>query len=887
MDSQNNFVRNGALAPKQIVDGQHEANSAEGQTSLSGETDATDSSSRDRGMSPESEQSAGSKVRSLSARSQDPLPEIPALDTAEETKQEERKEADSSDKENGGDDDDDDPYSYARFPKGGDKMEGSESEEEGKGGENPQAANSKPPYGKVTRHPSHGESERSLPETESYAEVREVFRGPLSVKARMRSATDPLEPTTVPADVRSMRAYTESAAHLPLPDIPNMPAEGESTVYDSIPEDVNSKVKPKPNKQRKERLYESVDDMGGPEDTYETVPDDIKPHTSPTTPIVLVPVPLPPRSPSISKTNVAPCPQVPASPIPNKKGKEKELKEKEMKEKKVEKRELTKTVSEADSKKRSFSFFGARKKTSSVSAGVGKTRRERDQQEPLPDVPSPISPLHLSPPPPPNIPAPLPPDVDEDRYDQPQLDVGRTKSESPVKKVSFEHAKVKSQSLPSSMRSAGANVFNPRANLPLPELPEDSSGSGTVTVVRKRKESFDEDYDIVLLNSGNENEDDEPGYDTVNREEILGGLAENPEGIDPGYDRVGKNANEEEEVLQEQDEDEDAAAVGPTDMRYAKVTKPSSPVEDKGVPPDHDEEGYAVVPEEIKLRKRAMSASKGIQRKLLNPVDTEPGYDSVKQSDTDPSDQQLDEPGYKSVKTSEEEEQPPSERGTSPASPQAMSPDVDDQYATVDIAAKRASQRHRKENYHVEIDVKESASSPDPPPLPPIVDLGDMEDEFQEPPIPAQSEGVHQLVETEHGYSRILKPTDHPYSQLDVLSDPLDVLSDPPYARVLKQRKDIDHVDDDAVGYDTVGDRASNELAKNEALGYDTVGDQLPEVEADCARLTTKSKIEQDMPTLEPADRAPVHEEMDLPPQNIYDSLMPVHGQENGVEEKC
>ena len=873
MESQNNFVRNGALASKQNAEKQHEAAPAEGQTSPSGETDVTDSSSHDRGISPESDQNEGSRVRSLSARSQDPLPEIPALDTAEGNKQEERKEAESSDKENDGDDDD--PYSYARFREGGEQMEGSESEEEEKSEESSQTVSSKPPYGKVVKHPNQGESKLSLPETESYAEVREVFRGPLAIKGRMRSATDPLEPPTIPTEVRNMRAYTESAAHMPLPDIPNMQVEGEGIVYDSIPEDVNtggnSEVKTKPIRIRKERLYESVDDMGGPEDTYETVPDDIKPHTSPTTPIFpQVPIPLPPRSPSIPKPNVPPSPQVPVSPIPNKKSKEK-----------VEKRELTKTVSEADSKKRSFSFFGARKKAQSVSAGIGKTRRERDQQEPLPDVPSPISPLHLSPPPPPNIPAPLPPDMDEEdkdrMYDQPQPNVGRPSSEmSPVKRVSFEQSKVKSQSLPSSMRSAGASVFNPRANLPLPELPEDSSGSGTVTVVRKRKESIDKDYDVVLLNE-NEDDDDEPGYDTVNREEILGSLAENPEGADPGYDKVGKNVGEEEEV-QEQDEDKDTAAIGegePTDMRYAKVTKPSSPVEEVGVTPDHDEEGYAVVPEEIKLRKRAMSASK----KLLDPVDTEPGYESVKQPETEPSDQQLDEPGYKSVKVSEEEGQLPSERGTSPTSPASphVTSDIDEQYATIDIAAKRASQRHRKEHYHVEMDIKESASPPDPPPVPPVVDLGDMEDEFQEPPIPAQSEGVHELLETDHGYSRIKKPTDPPYSQVDVLSDP-------PYARVMKLRKDVDHDYDDAVGYDTVGDRAPDQLAKDEALGYDTVGDQLPEVESDSARSTTKSKIEQDMPTLEPADPTLAQEGIALPPQNIYDSLIPVHGQENGVE---
>ena len=115
-----------------------------------------------------------------------------------------------------------------------------------------------------------------------------------------------------------------------------------------------------------------------------------------------------------------------------------------------------------------------------------------------------------------------------------------------------------------------------------------------------------------------------------------------------------------------------------------------------------------------------------------------------------------------------------------------MTSDVDEQYATIDIAAKRASQRHRKEHYHVEMDIKESASPSDPPPVPPVVDLGDMEDEFQEPPIPAQSEGVHELLETDHGYSRTKKPTDPPYSQVDVLSDP-------PYARVMKLRKDVDH----------------------------------------------------------------------------------------------
>ena len=873
MESENTLVKNGAPASEQNKDGHSETAPAEGRTSPSGDTD---SPPRAREASPMPEVNVESRVRSLSSRSQDPLPEIPTLETAGDSEHEETKEAESPDQQNDGDN----PYSYAVHGEG-DRMQGSDSEEEGEGKEPAEASSNLPPYGKVMQPPSQRRSQPSAPETESYAEVREVIMAPLAGKTRLRSATDPIDPSSTVAAVRDTRSHTESATLLPLPAVPNVDLESESMMYDKIPEDVkadrDSQLKTNAVRQRKERLYESVDDIQTPEDTYESVPDDIKPLNSSATPkLSAVPLPLPTRSPNLTMS--PPSPRVPASPIPKKKEKEPKAKREEEEKKKNEKRELTKTVSDSESKRRTFSLFsGGRKKAKSVSAGVGKTRKERDQLEPLPDVPvfSPTSPHHLSPPPPPTIPAPLPPIVDEDGkdvvYDQPQLDILNSDTNlSPTKIINVQDSKSKSSSLPSSARLAGASIFNPRA---LPDLPEDS-GSGTVAV----HDDVEDDYDVVTHENGDENEDDEPGYETVNREEILNSIAENPEGIDPGYDKVHKRGSKDEGEVQEQEEDEDVAAADeatPTDMRYAKVTKPSSPVEELGVPPDHDEQGYAVVPEEIKMRKRAMSSSKGIQEQVSSPVETQ---ESINQPETEPTDRQLDKPV---VKKPEDERQSPSEEGTLPTTPAApkQKSDVDEQYATVDIVAKRESRRKKKEGqYHVQIAIRESLASATPPPVPPIADLGDMEKEFHEPPIPAQSEGVHELMNTEPGNIPI--PGEHAYAEVDIWPDVPDV----PYAKVRKPQKDTDNaVVDDDLGYDTVGGKLldDSEVLKDKALGYDTVGDQLAEDESTSARLPTKSTIEQEMPTLELAD--PTQPETS---QNVYDSLSPMNEHENGVEEQ-
>ena len=880
MESQNTLVKNGGPASEQNKDGHSETAPAKGRTSPSSNTD---SPPRAREASPVLEDPVENRVRSLSSRSQDPLPEIPTLETAGDGDHEETKEVESPEQQNDGDN----PYSYAVHGEG-DRMQGSDSEEEGEAKEKPQAvaeaSSNLPPYGKVTQPPSQRRSQPSSPETESYAEVREIIMAPLAGKARMRSATDPLNPSSTVAAVRDTRPHTESATFLPLPAVPNIDLESESMMYDKIPDDVkanrDTQLKTNPVRQRKERLYESVDDIQAPEDTYESVPDDIKPLNSPAIPKPsIVPVPLPTRSQNLTMS--PPSPRVPSSPIPNKKEKEKELKAKreEEEKKRIEKRELTKTVSDSESKKRTFSIFsGGRKKAKSVSAGVGKTRKERDQLEPLPDLPvfSPTSPHHLSPPPPPTIPAPLPPIVDEDGkdavYDQPQLDIQKSDSNLSPTKINIEESKLKSQSLPLSARLGGASVFNPRA---LPDLPEDS-GSGIVVVP-----DIEDDYDVVLHENGGENGDDEPGYETVNREEILSSIAKNPEGIDPGYDKVRKRGSKDEGEVQEEEEDEVVAAVDEvtrTDMRYAKVTKPSSPVEELGVPPDHDEQGYAVIPEEVKMKKRAMSSSKGIQEQASSPVETEPGRESVNQPETEPSGQQLDKPGCELVEKPEDKGQSPSDEGmlpTKPAPPQQKS-DVDEQYATVDIVAKRESRKKKKDHqYHVEIAIRDSLSSTTPPPVPPISDLGDMETEFREPPIPAQSEGVHELVNTKR--SNVAMPGEHAYAEVDVFPDVPDV----PYAEVKKPQKDTNHaVVDDDLGYDTVGGQllGDSEVLKDKALGYDTVGDQLAENKS---RLPTKSTIEQEMPTLELAEPTQVDTS-----QNVYDSLLAVDEDENGMEEQ-
>ena len=758
------------------------------------------------------------KSLTLSARSYDPLPEVP--DEEENKEDDEVAEA---------------AYDYARFPEQNvDRMPGSDSEgEEDKEDESdkqqPEAAATSGvlSYGKVSRHSNSGRKKDT--ENEEYTEVRETFHN----TTRTRALTEPIDPASIGVDIlRDKRAFTESATHLPLPAIPRSQRMAEQ----------NSKPK------IRERLYESVDEMEGNEDMYESVPDDFKKPESPN-PFTPNPTSSPAKFPLTSSVS-APFP--PSSPIPSRNldvetGKS------------VEKKAIEKTHSTGDGEKRRFSFFN-RKKTASVSAVKQKKDRELIHHTSSPVTTSTSSPPHISPPPLPNIPAPAPPfnenDEEDTTYDTPQLDLvkGRRISDSEVtsdtspSKMSIQEAKAKSSSLPMSMRTSGANAFMPRPKIPLPDLPE-TSGGATATVVHRRvfEDPVDgeqtDPYDMVQILP--EPINDDPSYDTVRPEEILEyRQPDNENDADPGYDRVGKlNQGDEQQQPNEGEGGVTTELAG--NMKYAKVTRPASPDDGAkpGVPPEHDEEGYAVVPQEIKMRKRAMSASKGVQQKI--------------QGDHPAAKKDAEQPVKKGGQRKE--------RSTSPEVATIMA-EPNEQYAVVDIIAKRKKKQKEKESPFVEIDIiRQSAASPNPPPLPPVGDLGDLT-EFDRPPVPLQSEGVHELVDSKHlllpvaggvndpPYAKVMSKTDHPYTELDLAPN-----KDSGPAKLVK-RTDTDDGEYDTVG-DVAGKRSSEEDSnlRDKALGYDTVSD------GETVRKGKESSIVREMPKLDTAK----------PQQPMYDVLDP------------
>lgn len=871
------------------------------------------------------------RERSHSGWEQLPLPDVPKLEPAEDQPPEKKNTEPQKAKEGS---DDEAGYAYAIVAKE-DKMEGSDSEGEDR--EKPERMsevrqNIPLRYGKVTRCPDSTPAvPEAEPEGDSYTEVRQF--PPAILKGRLRSRTEPVDPADVVVN-REKRAFTtHSAAHLPLPSIPG--AEMDSQMYDIIPESIKTtsvakvdpvRSKPALLKKKRERLYETVDDIGDrePDDTYDSIPDEIRhievPISPKTPPVVTVVVP----SPSIQHTGIpiiVPQPPLPPeSPIPRKEGKKEEDT--------VKKKKLSKMTSETDHRKKK-SLFG-RKKAHSIS--VPKTKKEKDQQKPLPDIPIPAAathtppthvspPAHLPPPPmhfsPPGIPPPLPPEDDEDEddatYDRPQLDYPRSASESdgsPAKRISVEESKMKSQSLPMAMRSAGHTVFHPRPHLPLPDLPEDS-GSGAVAVgVVLRTNEVDPRYPGYNVVVRDTDEEVEVPYETVNRDEVFAALerkqdADEPpydhvkkllDGDEPPYDSVKKPATEEERPYDsvkksstgEEEEppyDSVKGKEGPEgavrDAGYGKVTS-SATSDPHGEIPEHDELGYAVIPAEAKKRKHD---GWGITPEDLEADDDERDHNADRRFETEPeppgddSTPRPKDPGYEPVKKLEE--------ATTAATV------VEDTYAQVDMVAKRLSQRRRKqqqlkEQNPVEASIDEGVQLP--PPVPPAADLGVDLSEFEEPPVPAQSENM--LIMVEKG--------DPPYSK--VLKVPKNgVASDPPYAKVIKERPPSDDVvrpyasfnviedaddstaagydvvskqaalrveaqsQDSALGYDTVGVVSKNPNSldpqdlKDAALGYDSIGDQLSTENATVSTSTVTIKA----PTLVPAE----------PPQHMYDSL--------------
>ena len=788
------------------------------------------------------------KPRRGSGRGSDPLPGLPTLETAdnmhastsakakegeregEEGKEKEEEEdgryasVEKKDKENRAYDyvenveeeqsEDKAGYAYARVRGAAGMAEvraRSESERKGEG-------SPLPPYGKVTRHLVPASSVHGR-----YSEVRSTS-SPALPPGRLRSHTDPIEPAEGRGlGVRDERALTESAAHLPLPQIPKL--EVNDDMYDSIPDEMKAKPVAAPIS-----LYESVDVVREvvkeDEDMYESVPEDIRqatsssassPPLSPSSPASLPPAPLPPRSPSQLHGNLVESPVPPSSPK-SPLAKRTETKDVGKKEDEVKKRHkgffkekkddegkqhkaLAKTVSDSSTEHRgrSLSSIFHRKKPGTVigSSSVSKLKKEKDPHEPLPTVPTgAASPSQLSSPHlhPPHIPVPLPPDDEDDvgssPYDMPDVLNPRAAT---ILKANAAEGRGKSASLPASMRSAGSLVYNPKAHhgplpdVPLPDVPEESAG-GVVSRLR-RKESLDPNYDTVVL----EQVHDDPNYDSVEYN------MEEREVVESRGPKLQPAKPEDGERRQERKED--------TPTRYAKVIKhsasatvgvPASQQPDEGAySPEHDEMGYAMIPAHLKMRKRTKSEAMRTrqqewQKNRPKSADTAEKNDSLVPSTAEqPTGPDLmqnpDEPQYEAV--SDELKQTISPTSPHPpASCQAEGTGVaetEDPYSTVDIAAKRQSQILRQQSSETsEVRDKyldEMSASPNPPPLPQQGDLGDLS-EFNQPPIPVQMEGVLQLVEPP--YARVLEhpgsgPVPNPYTQIDVAADP-------PYASINK-----------------------------------------------------------------------------------------------------
>ena len=678
-----------------------------------------------------------------------------------------------------------------------------------------------PPYGKVTRH--------MVPVVRgSYSEIV-TSASPILPPGRPRAVTEPIDPSQTDQKMaaRDKHSHTESAAHLPLPQIPKLEVSEE--MYDSIPDELKesaaapadsgsgsapagsgaSVAKPKPVR---ESLYESVEEAKEEakgdveEDMYESVPEDIRQSApTPSSPATLSPTsPLPPapRSPSLSRVkSEVPVPSSPALSHEDddngkKKGKDHsaakgakheqtkhkaQTKPKDGKHEQIKHKALAKAKSDSgtEPRTRSLSALFGRKKTGTPASP--KHKKEKDQHELLSRVVtggSVLSPTHLHPPSPPPMAAPPPPPDDEEDEDYPpdsaydMIDVINPRAAAMLNKNGTT-AKEKSASLPASMRTAGASVFHHVDHGPLPKVPEESAGG---LVERERvKEDMDPEYDTVVIGQVQ----NEPSYDSV---EVAKKVDAAPK-LEPAEVVAAAEAKH-------------GSGQTPSN-KYARVsshtaTETVSTQDLSALTPEHDALGYAVVPAHLKTRKRAQSdvpkenkvtaSDKPPRRKSAEWDD--PGYDKITPSqaaDTDnlttPSPPM--EPAYESVTDAMKEKQVAETAA-------ASGPDVEVPYATVDIAAKRRSQMLRQMSgggggaqtldANAAIVLHEQSPSPNPPPLPPLGDLGDLT-EFQKPPVPDQDAAALELI----GPDELRPPGPgnvvNPYSQIDVLVDP-------PYASI-------------------------------------------------------------------------------------------------------
>ena len=224
-----------------------------------------------------------------------------------------------------------------------------------------------------------------------------------------------------------------------------------------------------------------------------------------------------------------------------------------------------------------------------------------------------------------------------------------------------------------------------------------------------------------------------------------------------------------------------------------------------------------------------------------------------------------------------------------------------EEYALVNLAAKRVSRakKPQTDDGTLQPNHEEARGISPPPPIPaPSQDLGVDLSEYDKPPIPLQSEGVHELVSEPKA----------PYAKVTPLSD---AVGDPPYAKVAKgydppyasvARMETTNRERDAeLGYDYVDimtiPEQSTVQAKDKALGYDTVGGEDKCKVSPPPMSQQKSKLEHGMPTLEgPEIVQPLydHLEVETEPQQpslgqgageMYNQLSPEMGLEGPVDD--
>lgn len=877
------------------------------------------------------------RERSHSTRSNDPLPEVPKLELAEDNRDRSSREKSKEREGDGDDNDDDDDDPYAEVPgENEERMAESDSDDEGGGGDagggdddpavNQASPSPLPPYGKISRHakPPRDSASEAIDDSDSYAEVRDVIRRApphhlmaAAAAKRERSHTDPPVPGEAAgaSGLRDKRTLTESATNMPLPAIPKggggmsrssvatSATIDENEMYDSIPEKEERRVS---ETRRREKLYESVDEIGGDKDLYESVPDTLTSKP---------PEPQPPPPPLGSPTKASKVadsgpPSLTQSPIPTKK--------------KNSEKNLAAMPAPSEEGKRRFSFFN-RKKTPSVSKKVEQQQQQQVESPTATTMPlaltSTASPIHKSPPPLPNIPVPPCPNGDledeEDNYDRVSPSMASPGlSNVPQSGVVGEDVKSKSMSLPMTYRTGGgggglAMGGGSRPNLPLPRVPEDS---GSAIVVHKRvletNHECPDDYDTVHISPAHTYQPDDPNYDTVKVEDIA--IIES----DPPYDKIDKQELERERERQRllseeggedgaedvedpyakvRDDDDDAEdpegkydkiRSGETEAGNAADENDKSIERDVGPSPDHDEGDYAVVPEEVKMRKRALSQGQKARDKQLSPTSEAAGYHVIGED--------IRENRSQTVSASPQ-------KLSSPGAAAASASASEDQYAIVDYMAKRDKKQRELEEVlreqealraYTEEDAapdKKRSVSPMPPPLPPALAAEDIDEELRQPPVPMQSAGVHELVSdgpprmhlqpdagsggsgSDPPYAKVRSKVDNPYAEVNRPYAEVDInqlvqnkaaaSSAPPLSNSNQQA--LENMMDEAAGYDVVGTiGVKTKIAQRKDKPYDTVAD-----------VMTNSDTDREPP--KPAENTEEDEASATANANIYDSLLP------------